>query len=264
MLNDLKFALYAIRKNFQNSVELRTSFLMNVVGMALNDVVFIIIWVCYIRTIGGINGWQQADVIGLLGFSTISFGFMLTFFNGLSKMPTAVSYGGFDRFLLSPKNLFLRVATSTLGISAIGDILFGIVYLIIYAFIIHAQASAILLIFVGIIAASLATTAALLMAASVSFWMMDGTTVSKGLFEMFLTPSLYPGGAFSGWTRFIFTFIIPSLVVGALPIEALKAVSWPQMLGWGFLSATFLFLALKLFYHGARRYESTSLGGFGS
>jgi diacylglycerol kinase len=38
MINDLKFALYSIKKNIQNESELRFSFILRIVGMAINNI----------------------------------------------------------------------------------------------------------------------------------------------------------------------------------------------------------------------------------
>ncbi len=67
-MNEIKFALYSIKKNIQSSAELRTSFLMNVFGMAINNTAFIILWGFFVNTVGKIGGWTVADIIGLQGF----------------------------------------------------------------------------------------------------------------------------------------------------------------------------------------------------
>ena len=64
MMKELKFALYAIKKNIQSSAELRTSFLMNIVGMSINNTAFIILWGFFVKSVGVIGGWTVADIIG--------------------------------------------------------------------------------------------------------------------------------------------------------------------------------------------------------
>jgi ABC-2 type transport system permease protein len=237
---------------------------MNVVGMAINNCSLLILWIFFIRTVGGIGGWQQADVVGLEGFTAFAFGIALSFFNGINKIAQTVMNGGFDRYLLSPKNLIVRVATSAFGVSAIGDIIFGIICLTVYACMIHIGIQTLLMLLAGAVIASAICTAVLLASQTVSFWVMDATSITKGFFELFLTPALFVGGAFQGWMRFVFTFAIPSLVMGTLPIEAIKNVSWLGILEIAVLAALFMWLAIALFYKGTRRYESANTGGFGS
>ena len=78
MLKELKFALYAIKKNLENSAELRSSFLMNVFGMALNNIAFIFLWVFFVKSVGVVGGWTAYDIVGLQGFITFSGGFILS------------------------------------------------------------------------------------------------------------------------------------------------------------------------------------------
>ena len=74
---------------------------MNIFGMAINNTAFIIIWVFFVKTVGVINGWTAADIIGLLGFATICFGLVLSVGDGFRRLPDMVSSGSFDRFLLN-------------------------------------------------------------------------------------------------------------------------------------------------------------------
>ena len=145
-MKEIKFALYATKKNIQNNAGLKTSFLMNIFGMAINNIAFIIIWVSFVKTVGVINGWNSYDIVGLMGFCTLCFGIVLSVGDGLRRMPDHVSSGAFDRFLLSPKNLISRIATSSFGSSAVGDMIFGIICLIIYGILIHANITQIFLI----------------------------------------------------------------------------------------------------------------------
>ena len=54
---------------------------------------------------------------------------------------------------------------------------------------------------------------------------MDGNNVSQGFYGMFLSNSLYHGGAFTGVLKAIFVFVIPSLLLGAIPVELVKSMS---------------------------------------
>ena len=77
MMNDFRFALYSIKKNIQGSAELRSSFLLNVFGMALNDIAFIFLWTFFVHSVGTVGGWTSIDIVGLLGFSAFSYGAVL-------------------------------------------------------------------------------------------------------------------------------------------------------------------------------------------
>ncbi|HET8575176.1 MAG TPA: ABC-2 family transporter protein [Candidatus Paceibacterota bacterium] len=264
MLKEIRFALYTIQKNIQSSAELRTSFLMNVIGMAVNNTAFIFLWVFFVHSVGVIGGWTAADIIGLQGFSGLAYGAVFSLAGGLGKLPEYTTSGTFDSFLLSPKNLLLRVATSSFRASAVGDMAFGVVCLVIYVVLIHASLLQIGIMFLLALLASAVFLAMVIAVFSASFFFIDAYSVTNGLFELFLTPSLFHGGAFQGVMRFIFTFLIPSLLIGALPVEAMRHIQFWKLGLIAVLAFAWLFLAIKIFHKAIRKYESSNFMTFGS
>jgi ABC-2 type transport system permease protein len=264
MMKEIHFALYAIKKNIQNSAELRTSFSTNIIGMAINNVAFIIIWVFFVKSVGVINGWTAADIIGLLGFGALSYGIVFSAAAGIRKLADYVAGGGFDRFMLSPKNLLVRVATSSFNVSALGDIVFGIACLALYGSLVQLSVAQIFLIVLLALISIVAFLAAAIAAYSTSFLFTDANSVTNGLFELFMTPSLFHGGAFQGAMRLVFTFFIPSLIIGALPVEIVKNISLGQLAVVGVIAVAWFFLSLKLFSWGVKKYESTNFMTFGN
>jgi ABC-2 type transport system permease protein len=263
-MKELKFALYAIKKNIQSSAELRTSFLMNVFGMAINNTAFIFLWVFFVKSVGVIGGWTAADIVGLQGFAALCYGIVLSVGAGIRRLPDYTASGAFDRFMLSPKNLLVRITTSFFFASSIGDIIFGIVCLVIYAFLIHAGIFQILLILILIITSTLTFLAGVIVIYSMSFYFTDPYSVTYGFFQLFLTPSLFHGGAFQGVMRFIFTFIIPSLLLGALPVEIVRDISMGKLLLVSVLAILWFLFSIKIFNRAVRKYESTNFMTFGN
>lgn len=264
MKKEITFALYAIKKNLESSAELRTSFLMNIFGMMINNVSFVIIWVFLIQTVGDIGGWTSADIFGLQGFVSFVYGLIFSFGAGIREMPQLVNSGVFDQFLLSPKNLLGRVATSSFSASALGDMIFGIICLGIYWFMIGAIGTQIFMTLFLIIFSTLAFIGVVISIQSISFYFNDPNSVVRSIFELFFTPSLFHGGAFQGATRFVFTFILPSLVIGTLPIEAITHLSYEKFILVGIISIFWFVISLYLFKKAVKRYESANFMTFGS
>jgi len=264
MLNELRFALYATKKNLQNSAELRTSFLMNVVGMAINNTAFIVLWLFFVKSVGIIGGWTAADIIGLNGYTALSYGLVFSSGGGIRKLADYTASGAFDRFMLSPKNLLSRLATSYFSVSAVGDIIFGIVCITIYALLIHANIYQILLILLLVVISTIVFLAAVIVIYSTSFFFTDADSVTRGFFELFFTPSLFHGGAFQGTMRFIFTFAIPSLLIGTLPIEIIKNISMGKLLLIIVLAIFWFIFSIKFFNWSIKKYESSNFMTFGN
>lgn len=90
------------------------------------------------------------------------------------------------------------------------------------------------------------------------------SNVSQGLQGMFLSNSLYHGGAFIGVLRFIFTFIMPSLLLGAIPVEIVKNLSITNLIIIVLLTIFWFIIAVLFFNKSLKKYESNNLFGFGS
>ncbi|MES2930602.1 MAG: ABC-2 family transporter protein [Patescibacteria group bacterium] len=264
MKKELHFALLAIKKNLQSSAELRTSFLMNVIGMIFNDIAFILIWLFLIKTTGNIGGWGAADIFGLQGFVALSFGLVLSFGAGLRNMSPLVNSGVFDQLLLSPKNLIVRVATSSFSASVFGDIVFGIACISIYLVMIHATGIQVLLTIILLFFGTVAFFGVVLLVQSISFYFVDSENINTSIFDLFLMPSMFYGGAFQGSMRFIYTFIIPALVIGTLPVEAITHLSYQKVFLVVILSIAWFCLSLLVFKKAVKKYESANFMTFGS
>lgn len=263
-MNDISYAVYSIKKNFKNAKQLKTSFLITIFGMFLNNFSFVIIWYYFGKTVGVINGWKPLDIFGLYAFSTGSFGIINAFFSGITYIPDYISSGTFDQFLLSPKNILLRISSSKISTSALGDFLFGLMCLIIFginnSFNIASWIYAIIL----LIIASVMYYAFTLICMSLSFYFMDGKNISNGIYNIFVSASIYHGGAFTGILKIIFVFIIPSLLIGAIPVEILLNNSISKLFLLISLVIIWLGLSILFFYKSMKKYESNNLFGFGN
>lgn len=264
MLKEIKFAIYSIKKNIQSSAELRTSFLMNIFGMAVNNIAFILLWMFFVQSVGIIGGWRAIDIIGLQGFLAIAYGLVFSLAGGLRKMTDYVTSGAFDRFMLSPKNLLLRIGTSSFGASAVGDIVFGVVCMAIYCVLINASLFQLFLVIILLFLSSVIFLAMTILISAISFFFTDAVAVHDGMFEIFFTPALFHGGAFQGVMRFVFTFLIPSLLIGTIPLEALKDISPLKIILMIVMAIIIFFLAIFLFNRSVRRYESSNFMTFGN
>ena len=96
-MGSIKLALLNIKKNIKNEKELKSSFIISVVGMMLNNISFLVLWYYFGKTVGELNGWKPMDIFGLYGFSCTSFGIVASFFSGLFEIPSYISTGNFDK-----------------------------------------------------------------------------------------------------------------------------------------------------------------------
>ena len=263
-MKNIKLALLNIKKNFKNEKELKSSFIISIVGMAINNIAFLILWYYFGKTVGEINGWKPLDIFGLYGFSATSYGIIACLFVGIFNIPNYISNGTFDKYLLTPKNILIKVSTSAISTSAIGDLLFGVICFIVFSVFNRLTIIQLLVSLLLIIVSSIIFYSFTLICMSVSFYLMDGHNVSTGLYGIFLSNSLYHGGAFTGLLRIIFTFVIPSLLLGAIPVEIIKDLSMLNLIMIVLLAIFWFILSILFFYKSLKKYESNNLFGFGS
>ena len=263
-MNNFKMSLFNIKKNFQNAKELKSSFIISIIGMCINNISFLILWYYFGKLVGNLNGWEAYDIFGLYGISATSFGFICAFFYGLYNIPNYISTGNFDKYLLTPKNTLLKVITSSISTSALGDLLFGIICFMIFAFIYKFTFVQILISIFLIIISCIVFFAFSLICMSISFYLMDGENISNGLYGMFVSASLYHGGAFTGILKAIFILVIPSLLLGAIPVELIKNISFINISIIFLLAILWLVISIVFFYKSLRKYESNNFFGFGN
>ncbi len=261
IIKEFRIILEILRTHLAAAREIRSAFALQVVGMMINNIALALVWIFFFEAFGKIQGWTSMEYIAMLGMSALAFGISFTFMNGSSVLSEYVYNGTLDQFLLCPRPLYLRILTSRIGVSAIGDIFFGLILLAIYG--VWAQASLLTMTML----LSLTLPAALLMSnvslatSLVSFFIPDAHSIAHNLFEVFLSPSLYPGGLFQGALRFVFVFIIPSLLVGGLPAEAAIANNgWLYLFIWA-MAAAWTAFTLMLLGKAVKRYESGNLTG---
>lgn len=264
IFKEIKFVKFAIKKNWQSSMELKASFWTAFLGMAINNISFVIIWMSFGKIAGDMGGWKSIDYLLAFGISTFSFGIVFGFLAGMRSLPEFVKYGEIDKFLLSPKNLITRISISKFEPSALGDLLFGICTILVWIFMTGNFSLFVIfnILFFTFLASCIWFYFSLFIN-SISFYFADGRTVVQGLFEMLITPSIFYGGAFQGLIRNIFIFIIPAMLLGNLPAEIIKNPSI-KMYTISILVVSFwIFLGRYFFYKSIRKYESSNFINFG-
>lgn len=261
-MGSLKLAVVNIKKNFFNARELKSAFIISVIGMVLNNLSFTFLWLYFGKSVGVLNGFAPMDIFGIYAINTTAYGIIHSFMYGLFNIPSYISSGNFDKFLITPKNTLVKVVTSDISTSAFGDLLFGVMCFLIFLLSTKLSLIGILLMIIFTVLASIIFFSFSLICMSISFYLMDGENISNGLYSMFVGSSLYHGGAFTGVLKAIFIFVVPSLLVGAFPLEIILNFSLFKLLLLICLTLFWLVFSIYFFYKSLRRYESNNFFGF--
>jgi ABC-2 type transport system permease protein len=251
----LNFVFAYIKNNLQSAMEYRVSFIIQSIGMFVNDIAWIAIWLILFSRFNSIGGWTFNDMLLLYSLVTIPWGINGIFFGNWLEIGDIIVKGKLDFYLALPKPVLLHLLISKMNFSAVGDLLFGIV-LIPFAGITLQQLPLLLLF---IITASMILLGFSIVAGSLPFFM--GST---GDFGFRLTNSLtifamYPFGIFEGLTKVVLLLVIPTGFITGIPVQVLRHFDLLTSLAVVGAAVAILLFAVSLFHIGLRRYESGSL-----
>lgn len=112
--------------NLFSAMAYRTSFIVQIVSMALSDIVMVMIFAVFFNrfhTIAGMDfqGYLRLLIVVLLGYCISHI-----LFYGTRKIGELIVTGQLDMHLLLPRNLLIRVMTSRLQVSVFGDLIYAI------------------------------------------------------------------------------------------------------------------------------------------
>jgi ABC-2 type transport system permease protein len=242
--------------NLSSAMEYRASFISQVVGMALNDSIMIFFWWLFFQRFPQVGNWQLADVLRLWGVVAVAFGLGTAIFGNCPRIATLISTGQLDYYLSLPKDVLLHLLVSRSSTAAWGDAAFGLV-----AF---AAAGDLRLSTVLLFAAFSLTGCAVMVAyhvlvGSLAFWIGNAESFSAQASGALINFSTYPGSIYRGWIKLLTFTLIPSAMVGHLPVELLRRFDPVLFLEVAGFAALSVLVAVVVFRRGLRRYESGNL-----
>ena len=116
----------------------------------------------------------------------------------------------------------------------------------------------------AIVASALIFVACGIVFFSLAFWLGKTETLSRQLWELLITFSLYPEPLFGGMLRLLLFTLLPAGFVGYVPARLAQHPSFGQALLLAAVAATYLTIAVAVFDRGLKRYSSGSrFGVFG-
>ena len=236
-----------------SAMEYKFNFIMQTVGMIVNDIFWIALWWLLFTRFENINGWVFRDMLLLYSILTVAYGLANSFFYGARKMHKTITDGRLDYYLTLPKNVLFHSSLKT-SYSAIGDLVFGIILL---PFAITLSKFPLYIYF--IITGAILFISVTIIFNSLAFFLGNAERARQTGDEAFLTFASYPFSAFGGIAKFILLTLFPAGFITGIPVQTIKDFSWNWILLSGLVSLTFLVIAIAIFYVGLKRYESGNL-----
>lgn len=251
----LKYVALCVSYNVRSSISNKKSFIIQTLAMFINNFVFILFWAVLFDNKGGnINGTTLNDIIYLWSIPTIAYGICYFCFGGVDTLCKDIVDGNLDVYLTKPKHSLISQLTSTSILSAMGDLLSGLVCGIIAVG--FNPLKLLLIIALGVIAA-IALVSVITIINILSFWLGDMTNASKKYTNsLLITLTIYPESMFPKVIKVLMYTVIPAMYVAHIPVRIVKNFN---ILSVVLLLAvtTILVCTMFAFYKkGLKRYES--------
>ena len=124
---ELKSAFLAVKYNIMREMLNPVTFITNVTFMIINNASFIVQWIILYSIKDSIGGYSFSQVLLLWALSATTYGISHLLFNNAYKMSDLITNGKLDSYIVQPKNILLNVITSSTSISALGDLIYGVI-----------------------------------------------------------------------------------------------------------------------------------------
>lgn len=253
--NQLWVCFLSIQYNIMREMVNKVTFLTNISFMVLNDASILVQWFILFRLREDVGGYTLREVLMLWGLTAASYGLSHILFARAFSMSDLIIKGKLDSFLVQPKNVLLSVLTSSTSISAIGDVLYGVVLVCAC----KPGVGGFFLFLLFVMTGTLVFTAVALLLGSLSFWFVRMDILQNQMDMGMVSFSTYPDGIFQGASRFLLYFLIPVGMAVWQPLHVMVRFDGKMLLlvlGYTFLLCV---AAVAVFYRGLKRYASGNL-----
>jgi ABC-2 type transport system permease protein len=251
----LKFVWLAICINLKRSLALRGAFLITMIVTITKQLLFLVAWSFFFDRYKMVQGWTFEHMILAYGILCFAMGFVEAFFYGLKELPQIIETSQLDTFLLQPKNIILNIALSKGDVSALGEVVTGIL-LIAYS---GYFGTSLLIVLLLMVITTLFMFALLLYLSCIAFFMKNSSDFIKELNLNAIIVATQPNAAYSGAFK-IFTFtILPVAFLSYFPVQYFRTGVWQYLLLTLAGTTVFFGVAYGLFKCGLKRYESGNM-----
>ncbi len=267
MRNAIELYLRYISMQARSQMQYRLSFFMDIFSTAVLNGFPLLGVALLVSRFGAIQGWSVGEIAFLAGMAEMSFALMDLIFSGFDPdaFSIMVRLGTFDQLLLRPVPMTLQVLGSRFVMRRLGRFLGGVVIFLIALTLADVHWTALKLIYIPVVLASLVLAfGSLFMAGgTLIFWTVQPieaiNILTYGGNEMITYPmTIYPT-----WLRRIFTYVIPFMLINFYPAlffldkpDPFHMPAWMPFLAP--LASALMFVVALLFWRfGIRHYHST-------
>jgi ABC-2 type transport system permease protein len=243
--------------NLLAALEYRAAFFSQVVGMIINDAMWVTFWWIYFTRFDVLSGgWRVQDVLALWAIVAVAFGLCAGIFGNCIALAEIISKGKLDYYLALPKNVLLHVLVSRMDTTAWGDLVFGVgLFLVVLQ---PSPGQVALFLYLSLCAAVLLLGFNILWQ-SLAFWLGNAEGLGTQMWQALLSFATYPPALFSGMVKALLFTLLPAAFLSHIPVEMLRDPNLATLLVEAAVAFGVLLLSILVFYRGLRRYESGNM-----
>ena len=253
--NQIKVMILAIKYNIMREMTNKVTFVTNILFMILNNATFIVQWIILFALKDEIGGYNIRQIMLFWGMAAGTYGIAHICFYRAFSLSDLIINGKLDSFLVQPKNVFLSTICSQTSISAIGDLIYGYICLLIFGITLKSF----ILFTIFIITGAIIITAFASILGSLSFWIVKGDILSESLSSIMINLATYPGSIFKNAVKIILYTVIPVGISNYLPIDTIINFNFQNVVIILLFTFGITILAFATFNRGLRRYSSSNL-----
>ena len=153
------------------------------------------------------------------------------------------------------KNVLISCITSSVEVSAIGDMIYGLIMVILFGLSIK---NVLLFIICGICGALTITSISIIFS-SLSFWFGRTEMITNTVNSLMINFATYPEGIFKGIIKFMFYTFLPLGITTYVPVRVVSEFSINSLIYVIVGTIFFVTLAFLIFYRGLKKYSSANL-----
>lgn len=238
-------------------VEYRFSFLIQFLGMMVNNAAFLVFWVVLLGHTGSIGGWGFGDILFLWALGPAAFGLAHVVFGNVRQMGALILQGDLDVYLLQPKDPLFHALISRTIPSAWGDLLYG--FLLLPFITLDPVRMGLFLVFT--VTGALLFVGTFGLVQTLAFWLGNISGIAQAVTEFMLNFTLYPETVFPQEMRWVFYSLIPAGFLVFLPLHVLRTLDgiWVPVIVAA--AVGLCVLNAVVFRAGLKRYESGNAVG---
>ncbi|WP_431896773.1 ABC transporter permease [Nonomuraea sp. bgisy101] len=179
---------------------------------------FAFIWVI-MHTFPAMAGWSLPQIAFLYGLRLTAHALCMLPLSSLIGIDWLVREGEFDRILLRPLNPLVQLMTKRMGVGQLGDLLVGVVLLVVAADAADVAWTPGLVAFcaAALVGGALVEASFFLALSSMALRMLDTFALKVFVDDVFSKFGSYPMSVFGGVTQWLLTYVLPVAFVAYVP-----------------------------------------------